>query len=615
MKFRDSSILAISFLLPSAESTSSSSTTPRSEPTKTVVVKDLDEKLPRISPQPLAVRLHALNLIFNLGIHAHLIDKVPGGIASEGDLDRAFQMLNHLRHVLAKVIAVACYFQEENSSIVEWMLKSFLMLNTVNGKISKQTVLLIDRRFIPVCLNRINPSILAHLAPTLHLMLVNYVIPTKTLDNKRLTAVGGWRFIAEQYLQTDSIEARDNYFVVFFDLVLASLLSERIFSVTETNQEQTTFFFRLFRSVDFPQHLATIFKFLPQDFLHDFVQFLNRQFIRIRQAQSPTSTRTGVIPPALDVHLLAHVVNGFIKLGREYQRMRDEYQLLYQKMIKTPNEIEARLDDLYKCIVSGTSTDQHNASLVLFAMRYHKYDSVTPKHQSLLTHTQHFSKRLITSDSVVARSVYIKTTDRLLLALSSRLVKSWDTALSKEICNIFNEDALSILSASKRSQNIIEMVGTLFSFLINNTAVSSHGLPIQEGTSTSIYRMVIMGRYSISAKLLDLIRIDVLCKLFQRISSRNFGEVKVALLVLIMRKCNCDQNVMNTVGFEYFKVLVGSKHPELAYLASTFLINQLQKHAPEKHKSMINQILKTARETNDVSLMGNQYLQIRAILD
>uniref|UniRef100_A0A7S4P1C3 Uncharacterized protein n=1 Tax=Paramoeba aestuarina TaxID=180227 RepID=A0A7S4P1C3_9EUKA len=567
------------------------------------------EKLPQEprKPQPLFVRLHGLNIIFNLCIHANIISPISMETCSN-PMEQTHAMLNHLRRVLSRVITAACYYREANSRVLEWMLKCFLALNTVNGVVMKNVLVsMTDSRFVPLCLDHINTNNMA-LSQTLSLLLVNYVIPSsKTLSQAALLRIGGWRYIAQKYIESHSLKARDNYFVILYDLVFSNLLQENI--VTKQDQDQSHFLLRLLRSVDFSQHATVLFKWIPKDVVQDTTQFLSRQHSRLLRTSQP------MVPATFDTKIAAHLINSFVSLGRSYQHLAPNFHQLYKEIMKDRTGFDEKAEKLYKCIAVGTDLDLHNSSSVLFAMRYHKYDSSPTKAEHILRSVPKFCSRLASSDIPRVRDTLIRTTDRLILALSYRLLDTWDEALAREICEIFNTDCQDVLAATKGSQGVLGLVDLLFSLLVNNAWDSLQSPQLREnlGDRDSIFRLVVLGKCAVNSRLLSYVRIDMLCKLFQRLSSKRDGDMKTAVLVLIIRKCSTNSKDFNAVGLDYFRNMVESRHPEVALLASSFLLHQIQVQHPEQHKAIINQMLSVAKETENFTLMENQYLQIRAI--
>jgi hypothetical protein len=565
----------------------------------------------QINHQPMAVRLHALNIIFNLCIHANMMESIPIGSEGQG-MAVTHRTLNHLRCVVNQLLTVVCHFQEKNSKLLEWLLKCFLMLNTTNGKIDKQALLLIDRSFIGLCFENLHHDNRNQFYSILNDMLVNYVIPNKTLDPGRLLAVGGWRVIAKNYLNSHLLRSRDNYFVVLYDCVIRTLLQEKkIDAESQRDQEQTHFFIRLLRSIDFPQHIDILFKLTPKDFISDFLNFLSRQHLRLRQSANASN-----IPATLDFKLLTNLLQVFVSLGKAYQEPSTEYLHFYKALLAS-TDFDTKIQELKKCVENGSESDRHNVSLILFLMRISKYDTTLPSQpETIAARIPEFCAQLATSESSIVRDVYIRSTDRVLLSLCYRYLANGNDLLAKEMCDIFNNDCCHVLSVSQGSENILSLTDLMFSFLINDTMRTFQSPKLREfmGDSDTRYRLILLGFCSVASKFLSMVRVDILCKLFQRLSSRSYGDPKVALLVLIIRKCSTSKECMEEVGMPYFCHLVESSHPEVAFLASKFLLDQLQSQTPEKYKEIFNRILSTAQQTNDVSLMGNQYLQMRAIL-
>ena len=623
---------------PSISATSSfSSTTPRSispffrnsilSSPSTTPVEPPPEPIISRNPQPLFVRLHGLNIIFNLCIHANMISPILASSPSSppsssstssssaqetgGNMEQTFRMLAHLRHVLSQVIAVACHYREANSRVLEWMLKCFLALNTVNGVVLKNVLVgMTDSRFIPLCLDHLNTHN-ASLSQLLSLLLVNYVIPSsQAVSQNALLRVGGWRYIVQKYVETPSLKVRDNYFVVLYDLVYYNLVQEKVITTSKLDQEKSHFFLRLLRSVDFPQHATVLFKWIPKDVVQDVIQFLSRQHARLLRTSQP------MVPPTLDTKFLAHLINSFVSLGRSYQHLTPNYHQLYKEIMKDRTGFDGKMDKLWKCMAFGTEMDILNSASVLFFLRYHKYEvSSSTKYEHVLRGVPKFCARLASSDMPQVRDILLRTTDRLLLALSFRLLDTWDEGMAKEICEVFNTDCVNVLGGTKGGQGVVGLVHLLFSFLINNAWDSLQSPQLREslGDRDTIFRLVVLGKCAVNSRLLGYLKVETLCKLFQRLSSKRDGDMKTAVLVLIIRKCSTSTKDLSTVGFDYFRNLVESRHPEVALLASSFLIDQLQVHHPEQHKNLITRVLALAKETKDLALMDNQYLQIRAI--
>ena len=582
---------------------------------------------------PLPVRLHSLNIIFNLCVHINMVEEmhithVVGQESTDqgesGDSKRpvrTLQLLSHIQKVLLALMEQACIHQEKESKVLDWMLKIYFFIFSRKATLSKEAVLQLDPRFLPLCLSRIGFGARNPLWRILCCMLTNYVIRSnKALSQMRLNTIGGLHVIVANYLTTQSMEARDNFFVVLYDCVVHSLLGDRVIESTSAHdQEQMRFLIRLFRSADLSQNMVHVFRHLPPQFVEEMEVFFTEQHAMLLQCRE----KKYPIPSQLDTNILRCMLRGFAQLALKYQEVELPYKQLQLSIhdSRQPTSWAIILKRLAFMLMSETLDVWRSAVHLVFEIRYAIYCNTLPSltaesHQDI----QSFCSTQLSSSLSEVRCRFLESTYRLLCAISCRKQSAaeGDSEPINTMCSIFTEDTEKVLSVPETGvPELVRVLDMLFFLLVKQSRHSSQDPAIREvfGEQDTVYHLFTLGKCSISLLVLAVISIDLLRSLFQRLSSKVHGIEKVAVLILIMKKCAMSKDTMKSVGLSYFRHLLYSRHAEICYLASQFLMDQLKVQKPGEYKEIIARILGQAQKTNDVALLSNPFLQIRSILD
>jgi len=68
-------------------------------------------------------------------------------------------------------------------------------------------------------------------------------------------------------------------------------------------------------------------------------------------------------------------------------------------------------------------------------------------------------------------------------------------------------------------------------------------------------------------------------------------------------------------GQNFFKMLLSSRDPQIAYHASRFFIDQIKSERPEYFRTLMSSIVAKAQQANDERIIDNPYLQIHSIVN
>ncbi|XP_058099117.1 uncharacterized protein LOC131243642 [Magnolia sinica] len=92
------------------------------------------------------------------------------------------------------------------------------------------------------------------------------------------------------------------------------------------------------------------------------------------------------------------------------------------------------------------------------------------------------------------------------------------------------------------------------------------------------------------------------------------SDIRAALLLLLIGKCNDPSAFLDVGGEEFFRRLLDDMNPRVAYYSSSFLLKRMMTEEPEKYQRMLQSLVFKAQQSNNEKLLENPYLQMRGII-
>ncbi|WVZ67224.1 hypothetical protein U9M48_016332 [Paspalum notatum var. saurae] len=93
------------------------------------------------------------------------------------------------------------------------------------------------------------------------------------------------------------------------------------------------------------------------------------------------------------------------------------------------------------------------------------------------------------------------------------------------------------------------------------------------------------------------------------------SDIRAALLLLLIGKCTADQEALKEVeGNEFFRGLLDDTDSRVAYYSAAFLLKRMMTEEPEIYQRMLQSLISKAQQCNNEKLLENPYLQMRGIL-
>ena len=98
--------------------------------------------------------------------------------------------------------------------------------------------------------------------------------------------------------------------------------------------------------------------------------------------------------------------------------------------------------------------------------------------------------------------------------------------------------------------------------------------------------------------------------------SQNSQEVRAALVLLLIARCNMEPTALQQAGGEaLFAELLRDADARVRYHASMFVQQRLVATKADQYRRAVRQLTHQAQQTNDEKLLCNPYLQISTMLE
>ncbi|KYQ89125.1 hypothetical protein DLAC_10365 [Tieghemostelium lacteum] len=452
------------------------------------------------------LRLHALNIVFNLGIHINIyselkLDDPNGGEHGIiGELQES--VFSILKDLLSDSIVI---LKEKDEKFWQEALNCLLFFITDQGNVIRDRLLKLNPKIIAYMLlyvqdigdnvkrilvrmlcnilyvknslattsatvvatgGNMNSTTVMHSLP--HQTQVHGIpntLPSSTLqynsalhqqeyilNEEELTNIGGIEFIIRLYTTIRSNEAKNNLFAIIFDYAL--LIALKIANIVETQLTmESPILLELFRRADAPHYFTQMFKCLPDNFVSCFFVF-----------------NAGKNESSLSYEDLV------IKFSMKIQTLADRYQkidgtALEQQLNELLNQNPTNTDTINPIILDILNQEDDEQALLnvenwlFFNLRKLLFDqkdqnsqlvAATLLPQQQLSHNHVIYNyahsifvQLASSPSTTLRRMYISLTERLLLVSKYKFGQS----KANETLEMFNENISRLLFNSSSSNS------------------------------------------------------------------------------------------------------------------------------------------------------------------
>lgn len=543
-------------------------------------------------------KLHAFNLIFNISIHANLIDEI---VLTEYDEKKAISplvlsVLDHLFDVVREVLRLMLRSNEKDTKVWATALNCLLFFIVKQGKVDVKKLHTLDVELIPTFIRHLWDS-LSHdrIMRELIFMLVSVIYQNKPFDVDAFNRCCNIDFIIHIYRRTPSVQALENLFTVIFDYTIHRYVTKKLDTVSS---EQAELLLALFKRAGAPLFLTDIFKFTPKNMVESLARVLCLDYYAKELK--------------LDKDFALSVIRGLKKLARSFLEVDSEYKSLIQVTLNASKHgssgVAAAVDTLGKLLRNEALRPTGQEWLLsLMIATINEPRSLTP---NVVSSLEKIITELLSSSDPLLRRVFIFVTEQLVLYLRSKTHQATeDEALISRITNVINTHVGRLIKVGEKNEANLMLV---FDIIMNVILIYSpgKGSDIEEIYGDSPSTLFANGRAVASQVLIHKINTEIFCHLFTNLPARQ--QARVTLLLLIIEHCKNKTVLQKVGGLSFFRSLL-TDYPDIVYYASRFLIEQFQSEKPEQFQALLTQLVNKAQQTNNEQLLDNSYLQIRAL--
>jgi hypothetical protein len=223
-----------------------------------------------------------------------------------------------------------------------------------------------------------------------------------------------------------------------------------------------------------------------------------------------------------------------------------------------------------------------------------------------------FDKVMSAPDARVRR-IHTRVTERMVIYMKYKMQRHADPEYLASLLELFNANLSCAVTQNETDfDNLLLIFDIIFNFVVRYQAYASNASALCENDCA--YALFVQGRATVSVSLVRQLNISLFSHLFSRLPTRKSRHVRVALLMIIINKCQTKPADLSTLGISFFRTLINSRDPEIALNAAKFLLNQLEKTKPEAYRIIIARLLARAKEIGDDTVLANPFSMIKAMM-
>eukprot|EP00339_Tiarina_fusa_P027136 CAMPEP_0117012176 /NCGR_PEP_ID=MMETSP0472-20121206/10304_1 /TAXON_ID=693140 ORGANISM="Tiarina fusus, Strain LIS" /NCGR_SAMPLE_ID=MMETSP0472 /ASSEMBLY_ACC=CAM_ASM_000603 /LENGTH=322 /DNA_ID=CAMNT_0004715179 /DNA_START=126 /DNA_END=1091 /DNA_ORIENTATION=- len=316
----------------------------------------------------------------------------------------------------------------------------------------------------------------------------------------------------------------------------------------------------------------------------------------------------------MDRKTLRKLLKGFKSLAQKYLALPGEFNKLYQASVES-----GEIGDLDSYLRSNRPDNRKYAELWLFQLLSEHWLGVrnlTPLGQA--AHDLFVSLGRETREGLAndCHATFISIIERLVLFLSFQTSEEQRNANLHTIISLLNEYLLIVLQQEDLDEaNTRRIFDVLWGFTYFASVHRPATNPYYETSSNDcLYSLYVRGAAILPDQLKKEIDIHVFAFIFDNLMNKNYTEIRLAVLLVLIEKSMIPENLEEIGGIPFFRKLLASRESAIAYHASRFLIDQLEAEKPEEYKDIMSAFLNKAQQTKNETLVANSYLQIKALI-
>ncbi|KAH3763203.1 Armadillo-type fold [Pelomyxa schiedti] len=570
----------------------------------------------------LDTKIHAFNLLFNLSVHMHMVTHVS--ILLEDNNPRSSQ-IDEIQEDLFKLLTEMLNWMVDRETsfdpkVWEMALNCTIFFITHVGHIIKSKLMMLSPRVVAAFLRYCDRMSNDTHRKVIH-MLINRIYTPQALLNRKLLqeCFNGIEFIISQYINTPSIEDRNNLFLILFDYAAHAA------DLSSTDPDVKLLLETLVK-MNAPFYFPQLFKYASASFVSSVLSSL--------PADCNTTLRQNC----------EAILSQFCKMSTDFYKIDQQYEANVSNMIS--RELQEHIHQLVELLKSSKEKSRRNGEAWLFRLMCAAQETtetkksaanssnsspttppaVTPTVSSLPTIVESVTQQLLSLHNSEVIHSYLIVTQRLLVYMKSKFQTFGDTGRLSSLLQLLNKNLASVCSTNDQTEkNLLLMFDIVFETITIRTDIAEGGSAPPFPTSglnmipigDSIYTRFLRGRIAASLALLDEINITPLEQVARHLRHQNYVEVRAIAVKLLAERCkrlNGKKLLESLGGTVFFINFVSDTNPIVAYYASQFLVDHIGHEQPEDYRVFMTRMLAKARLTNDENLVSNPYYQMKAIM-
>ena len=546
-------------------------------------------------------------------------------------------ILHDLLELMKHLFDMLHQSEEEDENVWSAALSSLLFLTARDGDIPLPAIMDLCPMIYVNCLRYLNDHVLQRKLVEYLITSLTVMIPVTEADQSLrqvpainlplLESIGGINTLIDLYIRVHSVSSKCNLFAAIYSYVVQKVFKSRKRQIQDWRAHAEGLF-RFLCMLDAPQCFWRFFLCLPES-------MLSRLVSRIRRYQSAAEkVAPGLIYP-FSKRILSDILKYFEQIAYNYSKPDLQYSVMLQAMLNNA-EVENEDDDIYnkdiadkfelltELLNSPLPKNRKSGEAWLFGLARAALDGKAASHQ-LRTGIASAFEKVTTSPNPKVRAIHMRITEKMLLYRLFNMRQHADRRQLAQVLELFNANLAAAVTQDERDlENLTMMFHIIFNFVLRYRV----RLMPQEGSllfvdtredkrnmDDSPYSLFLSGLATVSVSLIQELNISLFSQLFTHLPTRKSRHHRVALLLIMINKCQNKKADLDTLDISFFRNLLKSRDPEIALHAAKFLLDQLNTSKPEEYRTIISRLLSLAQKTGDETLLTNPFLQIISLVN
>lgn len=443
------------------------------------------------------------------------------------------------------------------------------------------------------------------------------------IDIHVIESLGGIGVVIDLYVAVRSVSAKCNLFAIIFSYIIQKLQASRKRQTWDWRRQAENLF-QVLCLADAPQYFWKFFICLPDNFSMRLVS-------RIRRCQNNLNK---VMPGVGEckAKVVRQVTKYLEKIATEYLKLEPNYAAMLQTMTEARVEKEEddvfnkdiadKFDTLNSLLHSNDPKERRAGETWLFGL-IKALDGKPITHQ-VRTGVASIFDKVTSSTNPRVRGTQMRVTERMITYLLFGMKNHADRRQIEQMLELFNTNLAAAVTQDERDwTNLTTMFYVLFNFIVryrvqllpvDHTSLLFDLELADRSPGDTPYALFLLGKASISTSLAQDINISLFSQLFTHLPTRKSRHNRIALLLIMINKCRTKKADLDALDLSFFRNLLKSRDPEIAWHAAKFLLEHLRTNEPQEYCEIVEWCVMMAQKTGDETLLTNPYLQINALL-